>query len=87
MKIDAANPNARIELLGGGKVTYKVNTQKQLVIKPPAHRSLPQALVRITHTARQAVCDTELLSGGVRLPAYAGSNVFAFPTALAASGA
>ncbi len=39
MKIVAANPNARIELLGGGKVTYKVNAQKQLVIQPPAQRS------------------------------------------------
>jgi alpha-L-fucosidase len=45
MKVDAANTNARIELLGGGKVTYKVNAQKQLVIQPPAQRSGEHAFV------------------------------------------
>ncbi len=45
MKVDAANTNARIELLGGGKVTYKVNTQKQLVIQPPVQRSGEHAFV------------------------------------------
>ncbi|NIP22480.1 MAG: alpha-L-fucosidase [Phycisphaerae bacterium] len=45
MKVDAANPNARIELLGGGKVTYKVNAQKQLVIQPPAQCSGEHAFV------------------------------------------
>ncbi|GAI96619.1 unnamed protein product, partial [marine sediment metagenome] len=38
MKVDAAAVDAHIELLSGGRVTYRINEQKQLVIQPPAQR-------------------------------------------------
>ncbi len=35
LQIDAANPQARVELLGHGSIPYRVNDQKQLVLLPP----------------------------------------------------
>ncbi len=36
MRVDAADPGARVELLGHGPVPHAVNDRKQLVIRPPA---------------------------------------------------
>jgi alpha-L-fucosidase len=36
MKVNTTAANARVELLGAGPVTYRINTQKQPVIQPPA---------------------------------------------------
>ena len=39
MKVDAVGSDARVELLGYGKVEFSVNSNKQLVIKPPVQRT------------------------------------------------